>query len=104
MKKVIRNGKVAVLISPDYGAGWYTWNDRKEELLYSPKVVKMVEEKRLHEIDEDWIKENLGLEDIYLGGVGDLVIRWLPVGTSFKIDEFDGHETLLTLEDLTLKA
>ena len=26
MNKLIRDGKVAVLISPEYGAGWSTWN------------------------------------------------------------------------------
>ena len=26
MNKVIRDGKVAVLYSPGYGAGWYSWN------------------------------------------------------------------------------
>jgi hypothetical protein len=26
MEKVIRDGKVAVLYSPGYGAGWYSWN------------------------------------------------------------------------------
>ena len=26
MQKVIRDGKVAVLYSPGYGAGWYTWS------------------------------------------------------------------------------
>ena len=26
MKKVIENGQVAVIYSPGFGAGWYTWN------------------------------------------------------------------------------
>jgi hypothetical protein len=28
IKKVIRDGKVAVLISDGYGAGWYSWNKK----------------------------------------------------------------------------
>ena len=27
MTKCIRDGKVAILYSPGYGAGWSTWND-----------------------------------------------------------------------------
>ena len=26
IEKVVRDGKVAVLVSPGYGAGWSTWN------------------------------------------------------------------------------
>lgn len=29
--KVIEDGKVAVLISPNYGAGWYSWNIHNTE-------------------------------------------------------------------------
>lgn len=27
MDKVIKDGKVAVLYSPGFGAGWFTWNN-----------------------------------------------------------------------------
>ena len=42
MEKVIRDGQVAVLYSPGYGAGWFTWHG-VEELLFDPKVVDMLE-------------------------------------------------------------
>ncbi|MBD2201667.1 hypothetical protein H6G33_09940 [Calothrix sp. FACHB-1219] len=42
MKKVIRDGKVAVLYSPEYGAGWYSWH-KKEELLFLPELVEILE-------------------------------------------------------------
>ena len=41
MEKVIRDGKVAVLYSPGYGAGWFSWHGI-EELLYDPVVVGMI--------------------------------------------------------------
>lgn len=103
MEKVIRDGKVAVLVSPGFGAGWYSWNSHKE-LLFHPKLIEMVEAKRNAEIDEDWIKENLGLEHVYTGGAGDLEIQWVPQGTAFKIDEYDGSESLETMEHLDLIA
>jgi len=104
MKKVIRDGKVAILISPGFGAGWYTWNTEHTELLFSPKVVEMVEQNKANEIDEDWVLENLGIENVYYGGASDLVVYWLPIDTAFTIDEYDGSESIITIDDLKLKA
>ena len=43
MDKVIRDGKVAVLVSYGYGAGWSTWNSaRSDSLLFDPDIVQMV--------------------------------------------------------------
>ena len=103
MNKIIRNGKVAVLVSPGYGAGWYSWNNN-QELLFHPKLVELVEQGRQKEIDEEWVKNNLGLEDVYCGGAKDLQIVWLKEGTAFIIEEYDGSESLRTLDDLTLIA
>lgn len=99
MEKVIKDGKVAVLVSHGFGAGWYSWN-RNEQLLFNPKLVEMVEQNRTNEIDEDWVKENLGIEDVYCGGASDLKIHWLPIGTAFEINEYDGAESLITIADL----
>lgn len=104
MKKVIRENKVAVLISKGFGAGWYTWNEEKPELLFSPEIVEMVEQNRANEINEDWIKDNLGIENAYCGGASSLKIHWLEVGTAFEVDEYDGAESLRTLADLVLVA
>lgn len=103
MEKVIRNGKVAVLISPDFGAGWYTWNQEHKQLLFDSKLVEMVEQNRRSEITEEWVKENLGI-DIYTGGARDLTIVWLDEGTDFEVEEYDGSESLRTIEDLSLRA
>jgi len=43
MNKLVRDGKVAVLYSPDYGSGWYTWNPNNPELLFDPAIVQLVE-------------------------------------------------------------
>jgi len=105
MEKVIRNNKVAVLISGGFGAGWYSWNTDHQELLYHPKLVEMVEQKRDNEIDKDWVLKNLGIGDVYCGGVNSgLEIHWLTVGTAFEVDEYDGAESLRTLADLVLVA
>lgn len=97
MEKVIRDGKVAILVSGGFGAGWYTWNSHKE-LLYHPKLVDMVESNRQKEIDEYWCLKELGLSNVYCGGAYSLNIVWLPEGTAFKINEYDGSESLITQE------
>ena len=103
MEKVIRNGQVAVLYSPRFGAGWYSWNSNKE-LLFHPKLVEMVENNRQSEITTQWIQENLGINNVYCGGADDLQIKWLDEGTIFEIDEYDGSESIITLGNLKLIA
>jgi len=96
MEKVIRDGKVAVLYSPDYGAGWYSWHGQ-EELLYDPNIVHWMESN-----DREKITAYLELKypDMYLGGLDDLRIQWLPEGTVFRIHEYDGNESIEIKEDM----
>jgi hypothetical protein len=99
MDKVIRDGKVAVLVSRGYGAGWSTWTDEVETYLFHPKLVQMVEEERHSEITTEWMEQELGLDVSYTGGTDGLEIQWVPVGTKFVIHEYDGHESLKTIDD-----
>ncbi len=100
MNKVIKNDMVAVLYSPGFGAGWYTWHGL-ERLVFEPKIVEMVEAGRQEEITKRWISENLGLlEHAYYDGAKDLEIRWVPVGKRFMIKEYDGAESVILEDDL----
>lgn len=101
-EKVIRNGKVAVLISKGFGSGWYTWNPDYKQLLFHPKLVEMVESNKFEEIEE-WVHQNIN-PDIYCGGSDGLCIEWLEEGSAFVVDEYDGAESIKTLDDLTLIA
>ena len=104
MEKVIRNGKVAVLYSPGIGAGWYSWHGKKE-LLFHPKLVEMVENNKQEEITEEFCKDLLKTDEyICVFGASDLQIKWLDEGAVFEIDEYDGSESIRTLENLTLIA
>jgi hypothetical protein len=108
MKKEIRDGNVAVLYSPGFGAGWYTWHGL-DELLFDPSVVYMVEEKQKSNTPEDfenWVsnitdycKQTYG-DDHYYGGADDLIVEWINEGTLFRIDEYDGSESLDVKEDM----
>ena len=102
MEKVLKEGKVAVLVSYGFGAGWYSWNE-DERLLFHPKLVDMVEQKRNSEITAEWVLENLGIK-VYAGGADGLNIEWIEEGAAFQIKEHDGNESLITLSDLTLVA
>ena len=104
MKKVIKNDKVAVLYSPEYGAGWFTWNDDNEELLFHPALVEMVADGDASEIDEQFVSKHLGIDNVYCGGASDLKIEWMPIGTRFMIDCYDGFESILLVDNLTLIA
>lgn len=98
MNKVIRDGKVAVLYSPGYGAGWYSLNRNQPERLFDPKIVAMIEAGQ-HDQLEAYCKTTYGTE-LYPGGAEQLKIEWLPVGTKFRIYEFDGHESIEYWQDL----
>jgi hypothetical protein len=89
--KLIRDNQVAVLVSPGYGAGWYTWH-HIEELVYDPSVVEWVENK---ELDKILTYMELKYPEAYCGGLEDLQVEWVPVGARFRIDEYDGSESLV---------
>lgn len=95
MNRVIENGKVAVLYSPGFGAGWYSWNEC-EPLLFDPVVVEMVRNKRHDEI-ESYITRAYPDTDVFCGEVlyKTLTIAWVPVGEKFQIYEYDGAESVI---------
>jgi hypothetical protein len=98
MDKVIRDGKVAVLVSPGFGAGWSTWASSEFEnwARFSPAVVAWVEGGKTGDIEE-LVAAELGADSyFYVGGALDLEIEWSPVGTPFIINEYDGSESLQT--------
>lgn len=94
MEKIIRNGKVAVLVSWEYGSGWYTVN-HNEAMLFDPEIVAWVEaakpEDRVAYFEKKYPKA-----DFY--GFRTLRIEWVPVGHRFIVQEYDGAEYLIVLE------
>lgn len=87
-----------ILISPGYGAGWSTWNDwHKEFLLKDPTLIEMAERKAdVSEVDA-YIKSKLGENAyVYTGGWRDIEVHELAEGTLFRIEEYDGYESIET--------
>ena len=90
------DGEVAVLYSPGFGAGWSTWNSQEaEELIFDKTLVEMILGKRPQEEIEKYAIEKWG-DDIYTGGLGDVCVEFLPKGTAFVIEEYDGSESITT--------
>lgn len=100
-KEIIRDDKVAILYSPGFGSGWYTWH-HVYELLRDPEVVHLVEcrdnvadEERVYYTDKivEYCKSTYGV-DVRNRGVDDLTIEWIELGDKFRITEYDGAETI----------
>jgi hypothetical protein len=97
--KVIRDGKVAVLYSPGFGAGWSTWNSHNTDLLFDSIIVDFVLNK-----SENWIEGvvaycSIAYTGLYDTGISDLEVAWIPVGSQFKIDEYDGSESVVLRDE-----
>jgi len=93
MKKLERDGKVAVVISQDFGAGWSTWADKSERefMCMDAEIAQAV-------LDED-IKRAVDIvydkfPNVYTGGSDGLCVEWVPKGEAFEIHEYDGAEQL----------
>lgn len=100
--KVIENGKVAVLVSYGYGAGWSTWNvgQKSKNMLFDPDVVKWVRDGKPGELcDHVDLEEKYG-EYVCDLGAQDLDIQWLDVGTRFLVHEYDGCESIWTQDEM----
>lgn len=97
MEKMIIDGKVAVLYSPGFGAGWSTWaHENEEAMVFDSRIVK-------HVLAGDFEKAGEVAEKLYPGncvdGAKQLNVMWLPVGTQFEITEYDGYENVENLSE-----
>lgn len=97
MEKYIRETgdtkEVAVLVSYGYGAGWSTWGgDNADLMLYDVELVQAVlagkTKTELKEIADERYPND------YTGGVDGLTVEWVRQGTRFRINEYDGSESL----------
>lgn len=99
--RIVRDDKVAILYSPGYGAGWFTWH-HVEALLRDPEVVHLVECREKAEPDNaqyynekiiQYCNETYGKDNFY-GGADQLQIEWVELGDKFRIQEYEGAETI----------
>lgn len=119
-KVINSDGCVAVLYSPGFGAGFYTWNTTvSKDIVFDPRIVTLVMEKNklmpknklipIKDQDLSTQERNKRInkicnqigeicftydENFYPGGIYKLDIEWVPEGTAFDISEYDGSESV----------
>ncbi len=89
------DGKVEVLVSPGYGAGWSTWNGGIK-IAVDKRIVdffKRAGQDADKNLVEAFLRES-GYKHVYCGGWDDIVIETVEPGVPFKITEYDGFEEL----------
>ncbi len=94
IKKLERDGKVAIIVS--YGAGSSTWNLRgtAEEMLFDVDMIRALENGASEAYLKSLAKKKwpdatiLGIED-------GLSIEWVEKGKQFRIEEYDGKESVV---------
>ena len=99
-EKHIVDGKVAVLYSPGFGAGWSTWayDDTEQAMAMDRDLVLAFLDGGVDALVKITAQK---YPDNYTGGAEDLEVAWLPVGTAFEIREYDGSETIHTLDNVS---
>ena len=91
-----------VLISPGFGAGWSTWNI--PEIAVDPRVIEAfergVDEEEMLQLCID-LGYTGGFEGTtpYMGGFDQLRVVDIPVGTIFRIAEYDGYESIEVFDE-----
>lgn len=86
-----------VIYSPGYGAGWSTWGDR-QSALDQELAQAIVDKKSIDEINQIAEKNWPGQ---YKGGLAKAKVECLAEGTRFRIEEYDGHESIILFSDDT---
>ena len=84
--------KIAVIVHPDFGGGWYSWNREHPQCLFSPEVALWI-------LDEGKDKEVLDLQKLFGENFMEhnskilyLEVVWVDKGEDFVIHEYDGSE------------
>ena len=96
MEKVIKDGKVAVLVSHGWGAGFHTWG-APIEAIFDPTLVELIEKQQ---IEEATTYAQKAYPTAFLGGIADLAVEWIPEGRKFRIAEYDGKEWVEYEDDI----
>jgi hypothetical protein len=103
MEKIVRDGRVAVAVSGGYGAGWSTWNSVDRAGWSTWNSVDPTDA-RFNQLFIDGKHEEAArlcdeLDLGYSGGARGVEIEWIPLGTEFIIQEYDGAESLTTKDE-----
>jgi hypothetical protein len=99
--------EVAVVYSPNYGGGLSSWYDYIDPTDYRIALLTLMGEEGTILWDEDGSEQEIRFANgrFYPYPESDmsnaLAICWLPAGTLFRIDEYDGAESIETNHDVS---
>ena len=102
-------GEIGILVSYGYGAGWSSWSEYGIKLAVDKRIIEKFNE---HIDDDEWRREidsfhdndiktefqnflsSIGYDNVYLGGLKDCELVFVPKGSAVRITEYDGNENL----------
>lgn len=85
------DGKIGIVYSPGFGAGWSTWGDLESAL--DQELAHAIHNNESIDVIEQIANKNW--PDQYTGGLSDCIVEWVEEGTQFVIDEYDGNESIV---------
>lgn len=96
MEKLIRDGKVAVLISDNWGWGFHTWG-APLEAIFNPQLIELIEHRKYDEaiefVNKTYPNSPIGIHN-------DLHIYWVEEGREFYITQYDGLESIVFKDEI----
>lgn len=94
--------KRKIVISPTFGAGIATWNDKGYEVAECPAFVAYVEAGGRDQVVAQRICEEAGVlepgDHFYWGGLSGAEV--VEVTPPYRIDEYDGSESVTQVSDV----
>ena len=102
-------GEIGILVSYGYGAGWSSWSEYGIKLAVDKRIIEKFNE---HIDDDEWRREidsfhdndiktefqnflsSIGYDNVYLGGLKDCKLVFVPKESAVRITEYDGNENL----------
>lgn len=101
VETLVENGLMAVAVSHGFGAGWGTWEGM--ELAVDKRVIEVILDFQKNRISFEEAQKAIDYfyphKDIYYGGFGNIEIEWVPLGEMFRINEYDGLESIVIFRD-----
>lgn len=97
-------GEVGVLISTDYGSGFSKDLESKyKDIVFNPTLIQMVLDRK--KPTEDDVRKILNVDDSFaVWGLDNLEVEFIPRGTKFMVEDYDGYEYIITERHLNLTA
>jgi len=92
MKMFKKDGKVAILISPAFGAGFSTWNTPEMAIDFDLIEAFLTDDISRFEYILTEKYDNEG--SLYFTSTKDLRVVWVEEGQKFRINEYDGSESV----------